>query len=68
MPEPIKETVFTVARGGKAISSYVVDRDEAFVELRRIENNMRAAMLEPDVTLATVVKTTTYGDPEPVKA
>lgn len=29
---------------------------------------MRAAMLEPDVTLATVTKTTTYGDPEPVKA
>lgn len=68
MPEPIKETVFTVARGGKAISSYVVDQAEAVNELHRIESNMRAAMLEPDVTLATVTKTTTYGDPEPVTA
>jgi len=46
MSEPIEETVWTVARDGNAISSYV----------------------EPDVTLATVIKTTTYGDPEPVKA
>lgn len=68
MPEPIKETVLTVARGGKAISSYVFDQAEAVNELRRIESNMRAAMLEPEVTLATVIKTTTYGDPKPVKA
>lgn len=68
MPEPIKETVLAVARGGKAISSYVFDQAKAVNELRRIESNMRAAMLEPDVTLATVIKTTTYGDPKPVKA
>lgn len=68
MPEPIKETVFTVARGGKAISSYVVDQAEAINELTRIESNMRAAMLEPDVYLATVSKTTSYGEPVEVKS
>lgn len=67
MADPIVETVFTVARGGKAISSYVVDQADAVNELHRIQSNMRAAMLEPDVTLATVCKTTTYGEPEPVK-
>ncbi|MBF4613761.1 hypothetical protein [Curtobacterium sp. VKM Ac-1376] len=68
MADPIIETVYTVARDGKAISSYVVEQDEAINELHRIESNMRAAMLEPDVVLATVQKTTTYGDPEPVEA
>lgn len=68
MPEPIKETVWTVARDGAAISSYVGSRESAEVDLARIQGAMRAAMLEPDVTLATVVKTTTYGDPEPVTA
>jgi ATP-dependent Clp protease adapter protein ClpS len=68
MTEPIRETVWTVARDGNAISSYVGSRESAEVDLARIQSAMRAAALEPDVTLATVVKTTTYGDPEPVKA
>jgi len=68
MPEPIKETVFTDARGDQAISSYFTNMSDAYVTLSKIQDAMRAAMLEPDVTLATVTKTTTYGDPEPVKA
>ena len=31
-----------------------------------MEQSMRDAMLEPDVHLAVVEKTTTYGAPEPV--
>lgn len=68
MPEPIKENVFTVARGKQAITSYVLTQGAAEADLFRIEQSMRAAMLEPDVYVATVQKTTTYGDPEPVKA
>lgn len=56
------------ARDGAAISSYVGSRESAEVDLARIQGAMRAAMLEPDVCLATVAKVTTYGDPEPVKA
>ncbi|MBO9043481.1 hypothetical protein [Curtobacterium flaccumfaciens] len=67
MPEPIKETVYCVARGKQAISSYYEVRQNAALDLIRIEQSMRDAMLEPDVYLATVQKTTTYGDPEPVK-
>jgi hypothetical protein len=66
MADPIVEQVFTVARSGKAISSYVTDQAEADTERQRIEGNMRAAMLEPDVYLATVTKTTTYGEPKKV--
>ena len=68
MADPIIETVYTVARGKQAITSYVTTQAEAEADLFRVQSNMRAAMLEPDVTLATVVKTTTYGDPEPVTA
>ncbi|MGU3409130.1 hypothetical protein ACLBWP_03400 [Microbacterium sp. M1A1_1b] len=68
MSEPIVEQVFTVARAGKAISSYVADEAEAINELHRIESNMRAAMLEPDVCVATVTKTTTYGEPKQVSS
>ena len=68
MADPIVETVWTVARGKQAITSYCVDRAGAEADLERVCKSMRDAMLEPDVTLATVVKTTTYGDPEPVKA
>lgn len=64
----MRETVWTVSRGGTAISSYVGSRESAEVDLARIQSAMRAAALEPDVTLATVQKTTTYGDPEPVTA
>jgi hypothetical protein len=66
--DPIVETVWTVARGKQAITSYVDTKAAAEADLFRVQSNMRAAMLEPDVTLATAVKTTTYGDPEPVKA
>ena len=66
MADPIVEQVFTVARDGQAISSYVVDRADAERELVRIEQSMRDAMLEPDVALATVTKTTTYGAPTPI--
>lgn len=58
MAEPIHETVHTVARDGKAISSSVVGQAEADNELHRIESNVRAAMLEPDVTFATATRTT----------
>ena len=66
MADPIVEQVFTVARGTQAISSYVVDRADAERELARIAQSMRDAMLEPDVVLATVTKTTTYGAPTPI--
>ena len=66
MAEPIVEQVFTVARGTQAISSYVPDRATAEKDLARMEQSMRDAMLEPDVHLAVVEKTTTYGAPEPV--
>jgi hypothetical protein len=66
MAEPIVEQVYTVARGTQAISSYVLDRAAAERELARIEQSMRDAMLEPDVHLAVVEKTTTYGAPVPV--
>lgn len=68
MNEPIEEVVWTVARGSNAISSYVGSRESAEIDLARIQGNMRAAMLEPDVYLATVEKTTTYGAPVEVKA
>lgn len=49
MTEPIEETVWTVARAGNAISSYVGGREFAEVNIARIQSAVRAAMLEPDV-------------------
>lgn len=67
MAEPTEETMWTVARGGDAIGSYVGSRESAEVDMARIQSAMRAAMLEPDVYLATVSKTTTYGEPIEVR-
>ncbi|PCN48008.1 hypothetical protein Csp2054_09040 [Curtobacterium sp. 'Ferrero'] len=68
MADPIVETVYCVARGKQAITSYVTTEDAAANDLYRVQQNMRAAMLEPDVYLATVSKTTSYGEPVEVKA
>lgn len=65
MSDTLEETVYTVARDGRAISSYVGSQESADVDRARIEGAMRAAMLVPDVYLATVTKTTTYSDPAP---
>lgn len=67
-PDPIVETVYTVARGTTAIASYRTVESDAYVDLYRIQEAMRTAGLEPDVTVATVTKTTTYGEPTPADA
>lgn len=67
MPESIEETVFTVARDGKAIAPYVGSRESAEVDVARIQGAMRVAKLEPNVYLGIVTKTTTYGAPEPIE-
>ncbi|MBA8988961.1 hypothetical protein FHW23_000193 [Curtobacterium pusillum] len=68
MADPIFEQVFTVARGDEAITSYQMTQAKAEADLARVQAAMVTASLTPDIVLATVEKTTTYGKPIPITA